>query len=167
MKPCKDQSAEEVTRKARELGVIRNDQSYTCDKGLRDGACTAMPRTAKMLCAKTCNLCDGPKPWTWCDIAGKFCLASQNWCDGNTRCGNPIKNIDDCHNAAMELGLNSTVIELDNKVAPHGCFMAIEGTYQSQLYFNFNGNFMSDSSFVKTLCWVRTTGAFSSFPLIQ
>ena len=93
-----------------------------------------------------------------CGPAGEFCLASQNWCDSVTRCGNPIKNVSECRTAAAELGFNSTVIEVDSKAAPLGCFQAIEDADQSQLYYNPNGKPLSDSMFVKALCWVRTTG---------
>ena len=158
VKPCKDVGAQELTRRVTELGFRKeNDPEYSCKGAQKDGACTALPELAKELCPKTCNLCHAMEPWTWCKKSGSFCLASQSWCDGNTRCGNPIKNASECRTAAAELGFNSSVIELETPWGPHGCFQAIEKAGQSQLYYNNNGT-NRDSINVKALCSMHTKG---------
>ena len=156
VKPCKDVGAEEVSRKAIELGFRKeNEPEYSCTVARKDGACTAQPELAREFCPKTCNLCHALEPWTWCKNSGLFCLASQSWCDSNTRCGKPVKNASECRTAAAELGFNSSVIELDTPWGPHGCFQAIEAAEQSQLYYNNNG--MNRNSInVKALCSKHT-----------
>ena len=101
-----------------------------------------------------------------CHISGRFCLASQNICDGLTKCGNPIKSASECFEAATELGLNSTVIELDSGDAPHGCFQAILDDQQPPVFYNNNTaayTTTSEYSFAKSLCRTRKTGAVNRY----
>ena len=132
---------------------------YGCAQALRDGACSLLPKiVVREFCPKTCGLCEMPEPAPWCRMEDKFCLASQNWCDGSTKCGKPIKNTSDCSAAAAELGINSTVVELESKDAPSGCFLAVETITRTQLYYNPNGQYSSNHQFAKALCSVRTQG---------
>ena len=158
--PCADKSIDAVNKNAIELGIREKGMVlYGCAEALRDGACSLLPKiVAREFCPKTCGLCEMPEPAPWCRIEDKFCLASQNWCDSNTKCGKPIKNTSECSAAASELGINSTVVELESKDAPSGCFLAVETITHTQLYYNPNGQYSSNHQFVKALCSVRTQG---------
>lgn len=163
--PCVDKSIDAVNEKAIELGIRKKgnlDLPYGCAEALRDGACSLLPKiVVREFCPKTCRLCEMPDPAPWCRIEDKFCLASQNWCDSSTKCGKPIKNTGDCSAAAAELGISSTVVELDSKDAPPGCFLAVETITHTQLYYNSNGQPSSNHQFVKALCSVRAQGTFA------
>ena len=154
---CEDQSEEAVSKKAAELGVVHS--VYSCARAKSDGACSLV-NIAKEFCPKTCELCNVPPPWTWCRISGGFCLASQSFCDSNTKCGDPLKSASRCRAAAADLGLNSTIIEVDSIDAPYGCFQAMSDHQQSLVYHNKNdgGSFSSKDLFAKSLCSTRRTG---------
>lgn len=159
---CEDKSDEEVRKKAAELGILH--PLYSCARAKADGACS-LGDVAKEFCPKTCELCSEPPPWTWCYISGSFCLASQGFCDSTTKCGDAVKRQSDCRAAASQLGLNSTVTEIDNADAPDGCFQARFDDRQSHVYYNKHskktgsGRFSLRDSFFKSLCSVRKTGA--------
>lgn len=157
---CEDKSEEIVVKKAAEFGLA----DYSCARGLREGLC-ALGDLAKELCPATCKLCKVPPPDTSCRVSesGSFCLASTQWCNTNTNCGEPIKNAIACRAAAAELGLNSSVIELKSPDAPYGCFQTRLDDQQAQVYHNKDGigcirAHCSDALFVKALCLTPKSG---------
>ena len=156
---CEDQSDEFVTQKAAALGVRTAEKGgYSCGRARDDGAC-GHP-IAREFCPKTCNNCEAPPPWTWCRVENSFCLASQSFCDSNTKCGDSLKNSSECGDAAKALGLNLTVNKLDSIDAPYGCFQTLSQDQLSLIYYNKNtsASFSADSVFAKSLCSTRQTG---------
>ena len=141
---CADQSDEVVSQAAK---AFRKNGGYSCAKGKQEGACTLA--VAAKLCPVTCNLCrmdfaclwpsfcvSDPRylaarlsAWTWSARSsnGKYCLASQQRCDSATHCGHDLMLLQDCHEAAGSLRLSrSTAVEIDDPLAPRGCFFVEE-----------------------------------------
>ena len=76
-----------------------------------------------------CYLAARLSAWTWSARSsnGKYCLASQQRCDSATHCGDDLMLLQDCHEAAGSLLLSgSTPVEIDDPLAPRGCFFVEE-----------------------------------------
>ena len=145
----------------------------SCLRAKGDGACSLpeaaelCPVTCGLRCALSCILCAcdpchsisatcncasaAQLPWTWCKKAVMFCVSSSQLCDQTAVCGDKVRSVEECKEAAIELlGPNITVTVLDHKKAPAGCFIK-----QTEAYFNIQTHAGSDYSFLKSLCRLR------------
>ena len=158
---CADQDDAAVTAAARSIGITKDQ--YSCAKALNDGACGLA--VAPQLCPVTCNLCPRPSAWTFIEGSPKspgFCLASAPSCEFTTNCGGHVASASECETAGIELGLNGSVMELNDNAGPRGCFYVLDDaqhTTGSGLYWNANGSQASRFDFAKSICrWQNTTG---------